>query len=102
MHALVWLCACVERRLIGKRGCNAIFFENRQRSFESIALPQLSQPADNRWCQRAEPRVIFAGAMVGYTWTRAIGARTLFAIAGRLGAESHLEPRPGPPNRKLR
>ena len=32
-----------------------------------------------------------AGAMVGYTWTRAIGARALFAIAGRLGAESHLE-----------
>jgi glycerate kinase len=37
MHALVWLCACVERRLIGERGCNAVFFEDRQRSFESIA-----------------------------------------------------------------
>lgn len=32
-----------------------------------------------------------AGAMVGYTWTRAIGTRALWALAGRLGAEAHLE-----------
>jgi membrane protein DedA with SNARE-associated domain len=32
-----------------------------------------------------------AGAMVGYTWTRAIGTRALWALAGRFGAEAHLE-----------
>lgn len=31
------------------------------------------------------------GAIVGFTWTRAIGARALMALAGRLRAERHLE-----------
>lgn len=40
------------------------------------------------------PLVVLAsltGAMVGYTWTRAIGARALWALAERLGAGRHLE-----------
>ncbi len=35
--------------------------------------------------------VSLCGAMVGYTWARAVGARALMALAGRLRAERHLE-----------